>query len=69
MIYMEPSQLGWMALHKSYLLYLEEKGVNEINIGVFEQLAEWLIPPTLHWLRSVKTVLKLSEMHHYSVSH
>ncbi|XP_055637886.1 dynein axonemal heavy chain 3 isoform X3 [Toxorhynchites rutilus septentrionalis] len=67
MIYMEPSQLGWIALHKSFLLYLEEKGVNEINIGVFEQLAEWLIPPTLNWLRSVKTVLKLSEMHQYAM--
>ncbi|XP_053695545.1 dynein axonemal heavy chain 3 [Sabethes cyaneus] len=67
MIYMEPSQLGWMALHKSYLLYLEEKGVNEINIGLFEQLAEWLIPPALNWLKTVDTVLNMSEMHHYSM--
>ncbi|XP_062562978.1 dynein axonemal heavy chain 3 isoform X3 [Armigeres subalbatus] len=67
MIYMEPSQLGWIALHKSYLLYLEEKGVNEINIGLFEQLSEWLIPPALHWLNTIGTVLKMSEMHHYSI--
>lgn len=67
MIYMEPSQLGWVALHKSYLLCLEEKGVSELNVGLFEQLTEWLIPPALHWLQTVDTVLKISEMHHYSV--
>ncbi|XP_058823709.1 dynein axonemal heavy chain 3 [Topomyia yanbarensis] len=67
MIYMEPAQLGWIALHKSYLLHLEERGVSEINIGLFEQLAEWLIPPALNWLKSVDTVLTLSEMHHYSM--
>ncbi|KAL1398756.1 hypothetical protein pipiens_008712 [Culex pipiens pipiens] len=57
MIYMEPSQLGWIALHKSYLLYLEEKNVSEINIGVYEQLAEWLIPPALEWLRTFGSML------------
>uniref|UniRef100_A0A182XBB4 AAA+ ATPase domain-containing protein n=1 Tax=Anopheles quadriannulatus TaxID=34691 RepID=A0A182XBB4_ANOQN len=51
MIYMEPHQLGWIALHKSFLLVLEEKGVSEISIGVFEQLVEWLIPPSLKFLK------------------
>ncbi|XP_035775701.1 dynein heavy chain 3, axonemal-like [Anopheles albimanus] len=67
MIYMEPQQLGWIALHKSFILLLEEKGVSEINIGVFEQLVEWLIPPSLRFLKIVKTVLPISEMQCYSM--
>ncbi|XP_055607362.1 dynein axonemal heavy chain 3 isoform X2 [Uranotaenia lowii] len=65
MIYLEPSQLGWIALHKSFLVTLEEKGVNEINMGLFEQLTEWLIPVALEWLHTFGSVLKISEMHHY----
>ena len=68
MIYMEPSQLGWEALHRSFLLQLEEKGITEVYINLYEQLVDWLIPPTLQILaRSVKVVLNVSQMHMYLV--
>lgn len=67
MIYMEPSQLGWDALHRTFVLQLIDKGVTEIYIGLFEMLVEWLIPPTLEFMNTVKPVLILSPMHHYRV--
>lgn len=68
MIYMEASQLGWEALHKSFLFKLEEISLNEIYINLYEQLVEWLVPAILHTLESCKVVLQLTAMHSYRVS-
>lgn len=68
MIYMEPSQLGWDALHRTFVLQLIDKGVSEIYIGLYDMLVEWLIPPILDFMKTVRPVLTLSPMHHYRVN-
>lgn len=67
MIYMEPSQLGWAALHKTFCIHLIEFGLNEIYMGLFEALVDWLIPAVLEILESCKLVLAISAMHQYRV--
>lgn len=62
---MEPSQLGWETLHKSFLLQLHEKGVTEIYMALYESLVEWLVPPTLETLKLCPTVIPISSMHMY----
>lgn len=68
MIYMEPSQLGWEALHKSFILVLQEKGINEIYIGLYESMVEWLVPFTIDMIKTCPTVMDVSSMHMYHVS-
>lgn len=68
MIYMEPAQLGWEALHKSFIITLQEMGLNEIYILLYESLVEWLIPVTLETLKVCPVVLEISEMQMYYVS-
>lgn len=65
MIYMEPAQLGWQTFHKSFVLELIEFGLNEIYMGLFESLVEWLIPTLLEILESCKSVLPITPMHKY----
>lgn len=65
MIYMEPSQLGWETLHKSFLVQLQDKGVTEIYMGLYESLVEWLIPITLETLKSCQRVIPISSMQMY----
>lgn len=67
MIYMEPSQLGWRALHASFLIVLTDFGLNEIYLGLYEGLVDWLIPAVLQILKSCKNMLQMSEMHQYRV--
>jgi dynein heavy chain len=68
MIYMEPSQLGWEALHKSFILILQEKGLNEIYLSLFESMVDWLIPFAIEMVQSLPTVLVVSPMQMYHVS-
>lgn len=67
MIYMEPSQLGWDALHKTFLIELVDFGLNEIYMGLFEALVDWLIPAVLEILVQCKTVLPVTAMYQYRV--
>lgn len=67
MIYMEPSELGWEALHKSFIVNLQDMGVTEIYVSLYENLVEWLVPATLEILKTCPAVLELSTMHMYHV--
>jgi len=67
MIYMEPSQLGWSALHKTFMLELEEIGMTEIYLTLFQELIDWLVPPIIAIAESCQVVLKTSTMHSYRV--
>lgn len=67
MIYMEPSQLGWRTLHKTFLAELLELGINEIYLGLYESLVDWLVPALLDILNECKTILPLSPMHSYRI--
>lgn len=65
MIYMEPSQLGWSALHKTFMLQLQAKGLTEIYIFLYDSLVEWLVPVTIETLKTCQYVIPLSPMHMY----
>lgn len=69
MIYMEPSQLGWDALHKSFLIKLLDFGLNDIYLALYEALVDWLIPAVLEIIGTCKNVLALSSMHQYRVNY
>ncbi|XP_036671579.3 dynein axonemal heavy chain 3 isoform X3 [Drosophila suzukii] len=66
MIYMEPSQLGWRALHKSFTNVLINKvGLSEIYMTLFEDMTEWLVPAALDFLPQCKQMLELSPIYQY----
>lgn len=68
MIYMEPDQLGWDALYKSFLIELTEFGLNEIYLALYESLVDWLIPAILEILDKCKSALRMSNIHQYQVN-
>ncbi|CAH2313074.1 dynein heavy chain 12, axonemal [Pelobates cultripes] len=51
MIYLEPLQLGWMPLVKSWMNTLPEALKTKDNFSLLMELFEWLIPPSLRFLR------------------
>ncbi|TDG53310.1 hypothetical protein AWZ03_000125 [Drosophila navojoa] len=66
MIYMEPSQLGWRAFHKSFTnVLINIVGLNEIYMNLFEDMVEWLIPAALEFLPRCKQMLELSPLYQY----
>lgn len=66
MIYMEPSQLGWRAFHKSFCnVLINVVGLNEIYMNLFEDMIEWLIPAALEFLPQCKQMLELSPIYQY----
>lgn len=67
MIYMEPSQLGWDSLHKTFMIQLQDKGVLEIYISLYDTLVDWLVPITLSTLKTCQYVVPLSSMHMYRI--
>lgn len=67
MIYMEPSQLGWQTFHRTFVLELVEFGLNEIYMGLFEALVDWILPTLLEILESCKTVIPTTNMQQYRV--
>lgn len=68
MIYMEPSQLGWMPIFESYKKHLKEKLLHEQYELVIE-LVEWLTEPILQFIRQhCKTFIDMSEIHMFLVS-
>lgn len=65
MVYMEPSQLGWETLHKSFMLELQHKGLTEVYLNLYESLVDWLIPPILELLKSCQQVIRMTSLHSY----
>lgn len=65
MIYMEPAQLGWRALHMSFLNVLEKHGLNDIYMTLYCDLVEWLIPAALQFLTECKSMLETSQLYQY----
>ncbi|XP_043934432.1 dynein axonemal heavy chain 12 [Protopterus annectens] len=51
MIYMEPSQLGWMPLVTSWLGTLPDCLQQKDNKTLLQELFHWLVPPTLRLVR------------------
>ncbi|XP_061590831.1 dynein axonemal heavy chain 12 [Cololabis saira] len=51
MIYMEPSQLGWMPLVISWMNTLPDLLQSQENSSLLLELFQWLIPPALNILR------------------
>jgi dynein heavy chain len=69
MIYFEPSQLGWQALHASYCNILKEKIISE-QLELLEELIHWLVPAVLDFVMHppCKLFVVTSELHLYNVS-
>jgi dynein heavy chain len=69
MIYLDPSQLGWQALHASYCNVLKEKIIPE-QLELLEELIQWLVPAILNFVMQppCKLFVATSELHLYNVS-
>ncbi|KAM7358701.1 dynein heavy chain 3, axonemal isoform 1-T1 [Cochliomyia hominivorax] len=68
MIYMEPSQLGWQALHQSFVNVLANNvGLNEIYMNLFEDMVQWLVPAALSILPECNKMVETSPIHQYQM--
>lgn len=68
MIYMEPSQLGWRSLHKSFVnILINNVGLSDIYMNLFEDLIEWLIPAILDLIPGCAKMLEISPIQQYQV--
>jgi len=69
MIYVEPSHLGWRALHASFSNVLKEKIVPE-QLELLTELIKWLVPAVLSFVMhpSCKLFIVTSDIHLYNVS-
>ncbi|XP_052264555.1 dynein axonemal heavy chain 3-like isoform X1 [Dreissena polymorpha] len=64
MIYLEPHQMGWKPLKDSYMQHTLPKGLTEEQLGLVNDLFEWLVDPCLYFIRkNCKTFITTSEMH------
>ena len=67
MIYMEPSQLGWIAFFESYKAQLREKLLPE-QLELITELVEWLLPPLFTFIKkSCRTFVDIGELHMFTV--
>lgn len=66
-IYMDPGQLGWEVVHKSFLIDLLALGLNEIYMSIFETLVDWLIPAMVEALEHLPGILAVTSMYQYLV--
>ncbi|CAK9833026.1 Dynein axonemal heavy chain 3 [Anthophora retusa] len=63
MIYMEPSQLGWPALFRSYKKYLRNKLLVE-QFDLIVELVEWLTEPVLFFVKHYcKMFIEVPDLH------
>lgn len=67
MIYMSPEQLGWTALHKSFLNDLKAQLNNDIYIALYESLVDWIIPAILQILDTCESIMPISPIQSYQV--
>jgi dynein heavy chain len=69
MIYVEPSQLGWRALHASFGNVLKEKILPEM-LELLEELIQWLVPAVLKFVKhpSRRLFIVTSDIYLYHVS-
>ncbi|XP_025109931.1 dynein heavy chain 3, axonemal-like isoform X5 [Pomacea canaliculata] len=64
MIYLEPHQLGWKPLMKSYMDYNLPKTMTTEQLDIIEELFKWLIDPCLDFVHHhCHTVITTSDMH------
>ena len=67
MIYMEPSQLGWLAIFESYKKNLKAKLLVE-QFELVVELVEWLTDPILNFVKyNCKTFVDTSDLHMFLV--
>lgn len=64
---MESSQLGWEALHSSFMLQLQDKGLTDVYLTLYESLVEWLIPPMLDTIKTCSKVIEMTPLHCYKM--
>ncbi|KAA3677673.1 dynein heavy chain, axonemal, partial [Paragonimus westermani] len=64
MIYMEPAQLGWRPMVKSYIDYKLPSSLSEELLELINDLFEWLVDPTLSFIRSdCRQMFRVSHFH------
>ena len=64
MIFLEPSQLGWRPMMKSYLQYGLPPVLNEDHRELIKGLSEWLVDPCLDFItRHCTQLLPISQLH------
>lgn len=59
----------WRCLHLSSVSWLQELGVIDVYVNLYESLVDWLIPAVLSVLIDCKVILAVSSMQQYSVLH
>ncbi|KAK3579501.1 hypothetical protein CHS0354_028323 [Potamilus streckersoni] len=64
MIYLEPHQMGWRPMKTSFMQHDLPKGLSSEELELVNDLFEWLIDPSLYFIRkNCKTFLNTTEMH------
>ncbi|KAH8862796.1 Dynein heavy chain 3, axonemal [Schistosoma japonicum] len=64
MIYMEPAQLGWRPMVKSYLDYQLPKNLPDELKELINDLFEWLVDPCLEFIKSdCRQLFSISNLH------
>ncbi|XP_053383461.1 dynein axonemal heavy chain 3-like [Mercenaria mercenaria] len=64
MIYLEPHQMGWKPSKETFMKHRLPKGLTEEQLGLVNDLFEWLVDPCLYFIRkNCKTFIQTSEMH------
>jgi dynein heavy chain len=68
-IYIEPSQLGWQALHASFSNVLKQK-ISPEMLELLEELIQWLVPAVLNFVKHppCRLFIVTSDIHLYHVS-
>lgn len=67
MIYMESTQLGWMAFYESYRRKIKERFLPE-QFDIFSDIVEWLIPPMFDFIKHrCRTFVEIGELHMFVV--
>ncbi|KAJ8664279.1 hypothetical protein QAD02_005941 [Eretmocerus hayati] len=66
MIYMESTQLGWVAFFESYKNQVSEKLLPE-QMELFTEIIEWLVHPMLSFIRKqCRTFIEIGELHMFT---
>lgn len=64
MIYMEPAQLGWRPMVRSYIKHKLPSGLGEELLELVDDLFEWLVDPCLNHIRTeCRQLFPVSDLH------